>query len=432
MTVSFSEKELMINSLKISQTVGGVLALQGVFHSIPILHSAQGCAAFIKALMTNHFRDPVALQTTALTELDVIFKAEQNMVKAIDSVIDKNDPAVIAILSTALTETLGDDVKKNVSDYRKNHLEDTRVIFPVSLPDFEGSLESGYARTVEALLMEVSHRISNKLPLKKLANRVNLIPGSHLTSGDVMEIKMILADFDLDVVTIPDLSYSLSATRADGYSPLAQGGSTLMELEKIASAQVTIVLGNSMEKSGQIMEEHFDIPYVLFDSLTGLENVDRFFSWLTKYTKLPVPSRYRWEREQLVDAMLDSHFYFGGKSYAMALEPDHLYTLVMFLKELGCKPAKLVSSYETTTLKLMEEEVEIGDLYDLEKGSDNADFWLSNSHGQQGADRLSIPFVPIGFPITGQIANGYRMQVGFRGTMELLLAISQKIMKEGR
>ncbi|MBM7541900.1 nitrogenase iron-molybdenum cofactor biosynthesis protein NifN [Amphibacillus cookii] len=427
MTICFSEKKLVINSLKISQTVGGVLALQGIFRSIPILHSAQGCAAFIKALMTNHYRDPVALQTTALTELDIIFGAEQNMIKAIDTVIDKNDPSVIAVLSTALSETVDDDMEKNLKNYRENDPTDLRLIFPVSLPDFEGSLESGYARTVEAFIVELSHCILENRPVKKQGNRVNLIPGSHLTSGDVMEIKTILSDFGLEVMTFPDLSHSLSATLADGYSPLTQGGSTLTDLKKIASAQLTIVVGNSMEKAGQIIEELHDIPYILFDSLTGLEKVDHFFSWLKNFTQSPVPSRYQWERKQLIDAMVDSHFYFGGKSYAMASEPDHLYTLVMFLKELGCMPAKLVSSYATPALKTMEETVEIGDLDDLERGSDAAEFWLSNSHGQQGAGRLSIPFMPIGFPITGQIANGYRRQVGFRGTIELLLAISQVI-----
>lgn len=77
-----TEKELTINPLKVSQTLGGVLALQGFYQAIPIVHGSQGCAAFIKALMTQHYQEPIAIQTTALQEMNIIFGAEQSMIQS--------------------------------------------------------------------------------------------------------------------------------------------------------------------------------------------------------------------------------------------------------------------------------------------------------------------------------------------------------------
>ena len=50
---------------------------------------------------------------------------------------------------------------------------------------------------------------------------------------------------------------------------------------------------------------------------------------------MPVPSKYRRQRSQLVDAMLDGHFFFGGKKIAIGAEPDLLWSMASCLTEMG-------------------------------------------------------------------------------------------------
>ncbi|MGP7816677.1 nitrogenase iron-molybdenum cofactor biosynthesis protein NifN [Niallia sp. 01092] len=427
MVILKKEKKLAINPLKVSQTLGGVLALQGFFRAIPIVHGSQGCAAFIKALMTQHYREPISVQTTALQEMNIIFGAEQSMIEALDVVMEKHQPSIIAVLSTGLTETAGDDIKGNIKNYVKETNPSNCFVFPVALPDFEGSLESGYRLTVEAMLKELIIYTKDSHPVKKIKNQINFIPGAHLTPGDVMEIKRILASFGLSVITAPDLSTSLAGTLTKGYSPLSQGGISVKELQQMLSSEFTIAVGASMENAAQILEESASIPYRVFTSLSGLEANDAFFSFLQTLSEKPVSPFYRWERDNLVDCLLDAHFNFLGKKIVAALEPDHLYSVISVCKELGITLSGLVTTFPTDSLSKLEEQITIGDLDDLEKMAIGADLWISNSHGEQGASRMNIPFMPMGFPIFHQIGSSLITSVGYRGTTETIIKLGNLI-----
>ncbi|MFT8321325.1 MAG: nitrogenase iron-molybdenum cofactor biosynthesis protein NifN [Bacillus sp. (in: firmicutes)] len=427
MVIYKKEKKLAINPLKVSQTLGGVLALQGFFRAIPIVHGSQGCTAFIKALMTQHYREPIAIQTTALQEMNIIFGAEQSMIEALDVVLEKHQPSIVSVLSTGLTEIAGDDIKGNIKSYLKSLNKSNCFIFPVALPDFEGSLESGYRLTVEAMLKQLLLYTSDGQSVKKTKNQINFIPGSHLTPGDVMEIKRILVSFGLDVITAPDLSTSLAGTLSKGYSPLSQGGVSLEQLQQLLSSEFTIAVGASMEQAAQILEESAGIPYRVFPSLSGLEANDEFFSFLQTFSGQSVSPFYRWERDNLVDCLLDAHFNFLGKKIVVALEPDHLYSMISICKELGVAFSGLVTTFSTRLLSKIEEEITIGDLDDLETMAKDADLWISNSHGEQGASRMNIPFMQMGFPIFHQIGSALTTNVGYRGTAETVIKLANLI-----
>ncbi|SDY24280.1 nitrogenase molybdenum-iron protein NifN [Evansella caseinilytica] len=427
MGMKTSKKQVAINPLKVSQALGGVLAFQGFFRSMPIIHGSQGCAAFIKALMTRHFREPIALQTSALQEMNVIFGSEQCMSEALDNVIARHDPAIIGVFSTALTETAGEDLKRNTAAYLQSR-SSSKFIIPVSLPDFTGSLESGYRITVEAIVHEAVGRMAGKLPARKVKHRVNLLAGSHLTPSDVMELKQILQAFDLEVVTVPDISTSLVAPRVKGFSSLTRGGVSLAELcTMMLTAEITIAVGASMEGAAKILHEYRGIPYCLFKSVTGLEASDELFSFLQNYTGEQVPMKFRWERDNLLDCMLDAHFYFSGRKVAVASEPDHLHAIIQLIKELGGGFSGLVTSISTPLVTETAEKIVAGDLDDLENMAAGADLWLSNSHGRQGASRLRVPFLPIGFPVFDQLGSLLTTSIGYRGTTELLIKIANAL-----
>ncbi|PKG22304.1 nitrogenase iron-molybdenum cofactor biosynthesis protein NifN [Niallia nealsonii] len=419
-----TDKELTINPLKVSQTLGGVLALQGFYQAIPIVHGSQGCAAFIKALMTQHYQEPIAIQTTALQEMNIIFGAEQNMIKAMDKVLEKHKPSIVAVISTGLTETAGDDLIGNLNNYIKEvDKECSCFIFPVSLPDFEGSLESGYSRTVEAMIRQLLKKEKDCISNQKIKNQINFFPGSHLTPADVMEIKRILQSFGFTVITAPDLSTSLAGNYALGYSSLTQGGITYSQSKQLVFSEYTIAVGSSMEGAAKMMEEGAGIPFRVFPSLSGLKANDEFFSFLQAISKQSVSPFYHWERNVLMDCLLDAHFNFLGKKVVLALEPDHLYSFITLCKGLGLKFDGLVTSFSTNILSKIDEEITIGDLDDLEKMATSADLWISNSHGEQGAIRMNIPFMPAGFPIFHQLGNSLATSVGYRGTTETIIKL---------
>ncbi|WP_058301899.1 nitrogenase iron-molybdenum cofactor biosynthesis protein NifN [Gorillibacterium timonense] len=424
-------KRLSVNPLKISQTVGGTLALQGVYHAMPILHGAQGCAAFTKALMTRHYREPVALQTSALQEFNVIFGGEASLFEALDTIRAKHNPDVTVVLSTALTDVSGEDIRGELNLYRKRHDMGGKLLSCAMLPDFQGSLESGYARTIEALLEDVLTGANH--PKKKIRNRVNLLPGAHLTPGDVMELKEIISSFGLEVIALPDISTSLAGHLLTGHTPLSRGGVPLDLLKQAAASEWTIAVGQSMEGAAKLLEKHAEIPYKLFKGVTGLDATDDFFAFLQRIGSEPVSVKYRWQREFLMDAMLDAHFVYGGKKIALALEADHLGVLEGWFREMGARPDIRVAAARPHSGGKLSPGTLIGDLGDLEDlSADGVDLWVSNSHGEQGAHRLGVPFVPCGFPIFDRFGAGLTVSVGYRGTTEWMNQIGNQLLAAER
>jgi nitrogenase molybdenum-iron protein NifN len=167
-----------------------------------------------------------------------------------------------------------------------------------------------------------------------------------------------------------------------------------------------------------------DVPYELFDRLTGLEASDLLFALLARLSGRPVPNKYRRQRSQLVDAMLDGHFFFGGKKIAIGAEPDLLWSIGSWLAEMGAEISAAVTTTESPLLeRLPAEEVLIGDLEDLELRATGCDLLITHAHGRQMAERLELPFVRMGLPTFDRLGAAHRVTVGYRGTRDLVFEI---------
>ncbi|EQD66508.1 Nitrogenase/oxidoreductase, component 1 domain protein, partial [mine drainage metagenome] len=76
----------------------------------------------------------------------------------------------------------------------------------------------------------------------------------------------------------------------------------------MGSACWTVAIGEQMRGAAITLEHRAGVPYKLFDRLTGLAANDELMGFLSSISGVPVPGKYRRQRSQLVDAMLDGHF----------------------------------------------------------------------------------------------------------------------------
>ncbi len=410
------KKPVIVNPLKQSQTLGAALAFLGLKGMIPLLHGSQGCTAFAKVILVRHFREAIPLSTTAMTEVSTILGGEENVEQAILTLVQKSQPEIIGLCTTGLTETRGDDMDGILKDFRKRHPElDELPIVLVSSPDFKGALQDGFAAAVESIVKEVPQ------PGEPKAQQVTILMSSAFTPGDVQQIKEIVSTFGLMPIVVPDLSASLDGHLDDSYSPITGGGTTLVQLHKVGSSIYTLALGESMRGAAKILEQKFGTPYEVFTELTGLEAVDRFMQFLANLSGTAVPEKYRRQRRQLQDAMLDTHFYFGRKKVSLALEPDLLWSTVYFLQSMGAEIQAAVTTTRSPLLeKLAIDSVTIGDFEDFENLAVGSDLLIGNSHTNAIAKRLGIPLYRQGIPIFDRLGNGQFTKIGYRGTMELL------------
>lgn len=147
------KKALAVSPLKASQTMGGVLAILGMARSMPLMHGSQGCTAFAKVFFVRHFREPIPLQTTAMDQVTSIMGADDNVVEALKVISEKNQPGLIGLVTTGLSETQGCDLHSALHEFRSKFPQfDNVPVVTVNTPDFSGSFESGYALTVTAII----------------------------------------------------------------------------------------------------------------------------------------------------------------------------------------------------------------------------------------------------------------------------------------
>ncbi len=417
--VNLPNKPLTVNPLKQSQALGASLAFLGLKGMIPLFHGSQGCTAFAKVVLVRHFREAIPLATTAMTEVSTILGGEENVEQAILTLVEKVQPEIIGLCSTGLTETRGDDLERFLQDIRDRHPElDYLPIVFAPTPDFKGALQDGFAAAVESIVREIPKAGGIR------TEQVTILAGSSLTPGDLQEIKEMVTAFGLVPIIVPDLGASLDGHLEDGYSSVTASGTTIKQLRDIGSSAFTIALGESMRNAAKILEERFNIPYEVFGELTGLDAVDEFLQALAILSSNSVPEKYRRQRRQLQDAMLDSHFYFGAKRVSLALEPDLLWSTVNFLQSMGTQIHAVVTTTRSPLLeKLPVKSVTIGDLDDFEQLAAGSDLLIGNSNVGAIAKRLSMPFYRLGIPIYDRLGNGYFTKVGYRGTMELLFGI---------
>jgi nitrogenase molybdenum-iron protein NifN len=426
-TVVTNHKACTVNPLKMSQPIGAALAFMGLNNCMPTLHGSQGCTSFGLVLFVRHFREMIPMQTTAMNEVTTILGGMDNIEQAVMNIYQRAKPAVIGLASTGLTETKGDDVDAYIKLIRHKHpeLAETAIIY-TSTPDYVGAFQDGWSNAVISIIKETA------VPCNvKQLDRVNVLPGSHLTPADIWEIQEIIESFGLTPVFIPNISGSLDGHIPDDFTPTTLGGTTLEQLRTMGAARATIAIGEQMHAAAIELEMITGVPYTTFDRLTGLEVNDHFLAYLSELSGKPIIAKYRRMRSQLQDALLDTHFFTGGKKIAIGAEPDLLWSLGSMLTDLGCEIVTAVTTTHSPVLeKLATAEVVIGDLEDLEARAKDCDLLITHSHGRQMAQRLNIPFLRFGIPTFDRLGAAHKLTVGYRGTRDLVFELGNTFMAD--
>ena len=427
-TTKFDMRHYEGNPQKNSPALGATLAYLGVNGLLALLHGSQGCSSFIRLQLSRHYKEPIPLNSTALLEDSVIFGGWEHLKKGIAVAADKYKPQIIGVMSTGLTETYGDDMVSALSSLRSERpdLENMPIVL-ASTPDYIGSMQEGYQRTVEALIttlaghptkeFEQSVSMGDEAPALSIA----LLPGCHLTPGDVDELKEIVRDFGFEPITIPDLSISLDGHAELEAAPVVQGGTLLEDFQRLAKCSSCLSFGQSMEKAGEILKETYEIPHFNFPSLSGLTATDTFVLTLAKLSGKAIPEKILRQRSRLLDTLADYHSQLGGLKAAIALEIDLLYSLASCLAEVGSEITVALAASQAGIHKLaLPIPIEVGDLETLEERTGKSTLIIANSNGRQAAELLKLPHLRAGLPVFDRAGYPQKHWIGYEGTQQFL------------
>jgi nitrogenase molybdenum-iron protein NifN len=413
-------KPLQINPLKLSQPMGALIAFLGIKNTMPLMHGAQGCASFSKVFFTRHFNDPIAVQTTAVNDITaVVDGGDYSISEAVKNITQKVKPDLVGLFTTGLTETKGDDIKGACF-----LLKETQKMVYVHTPDFEGGLESGYAKAIEALIEQLVKPSETINPQKAL-----LIPHASLTPLEIEKIKEQITLFGFETLALPDISESLDGHLGEKQGALSSGGISVEEIETLGQSALVITVGNSVANCGKkLKDKNEKITHLHFDALGGLRDADAFYAEMLKFKHLdkPTHSIVRW-RKRLQDALLDTHFGLGGSSIVLACEPDLILSLHNTLQEAGATIKCAISPTKSLSLENLTCKVIVGDFEDVENELESSDLLITNFHGERLTKKYKNALLLRGFPNYESVGNQLKYDLLYEGSCYLLFEVANTI-----
>lgn len=406
-------REVVINPLKHSMSMGAAMAFQGIDRALVVMHGAQGCNFLGKVLLTGHFHEPISLIGSKLFVEDVVMGSDEQLRSTIMEAIQKDNPDVVAVLTTGLSEVRGEDIAPVVRDLPT----DATVLF-LPTPDYRGGLEEGYNQAVSALADLVR-------PGPVRGGLVNVLCGSALTPGDIDELRNILEDFGLEAIFLPDLS-CMDGSR-EGFGPLASGGTNIASVHSMGSASHTLVLGGGLIPAAEKIRAQCGVPFTAPGSLSGLENSDRLFDWLGGFSGRSIPERYRRQRKVLVDTMRDGATFYSSRRVAVALESEKALMMSEVIHEMGGRVDLCVVPLDTGDLeRIPASRIVVGDFAALE-GAGEFDLLISNSHGAEIAREIGTRHLEWGFPALHALGYNASVSIGYRGSLNLICKIGNAL-----
>ncbi len=421
---------LTINPAKTCQPIGAMYAALGIHGCLPHSHGSQGCCSYHRSTLTRHYKEPVMAATSSFTEGASVFGGQANLLAAIDTIFSVYDPDIIAVHSTCLSETIGDDLQqitRKANDDGKVP-EGKRVNF-ASTPSFIGSHVTGYANMVTG----IAQQFAVSTGVKK--NQINIIAG-WMEPSDMREIKRLAKELGVNIVLFPDTSDVLDAPQTGKHEFYPKGGTTIPELESIGDSLHTLALGSiSAEPAAIALEKKCKVPFETLEVPIGLTATDRFIMSLSEIGGVTVPDEITADRGRLVDVIADMEQYLYGKRVALFGDPDQLVPLTEFLLDLNMKPVQIVSGtpgqrFEKTMRDILDARSPetkfkngIGaDMFLLHQWMKNepVDLLIGNTYGKYMARDEDVPFIRFGFPILDRIGHSYFPNVGYSGGLRLV------------
>lgn len=418
------------NACKLCTPLGAALAFRGVEGAIPFLHGSQGCATYMRRYIISHFREPMDIASSALGEKQAVFGGGPNLKKGILNVMSKYGATVVGVASTCLTETIGDDVPRLLSEFRKEFADlPLPEIVSVSTPSYSGTHMDGWNAAVSGLADQL---VREKAPAER---RVNLMPG-FVSPADIRHFKDILAAYGVAGTILPDISESMDRPALLDYEKLPAGGTTLTDIRAMSGALGSVECGRAsqaVESAGANLERRFDVPNRRVGLPIGIRESDAFFAALSELTGVPTPKRYLDERGRLVDAYVDGHKYVSGKRAIVYGEEDLVIGMVAFLAEIGVKPILAATgstgknfkeSLAAVTEGILPEPPEARegvDFFDIAEQAESLapDILVGHSKGYTTAKAMGVPLLRVGFPIHDRFGGPRLRHVGYAGAQEL-------------
>ncbi|MDF2504636.1 nitrogenase molybdenum-iron protein subunit beta [Clostridium sp.] len=435
--ITVERKTLRINPAKTCQPVGAMYAALGIHNCLPHSHGSQGCCSYHRTVLSRHFKEPAMATTSSFTEGASVFGGGSNIKTAVKNIFSLYNPDIIAVHTTCLSETLGDDLPTYISQMEDaGSIPEGKLVIHTNTPSYVGSHITGFSNMVEGMVKYLAENTDKK------NGKINIIPG-FVGPADMREIKRLFEAMDIPYTMFPDTSGVLDCPTTGEFKMYPDGGAKIEDIVDSGNSDLTLALGAyASELGAKTLEKKCKVPFKTLKTPIGVAATDDLLMAMSEATGKEVPASIEEERGQLIDLMIDSQQYLQGKKVALIGDPDEIIALSKFIIELGAIPKYVVTGTPgakfAKAINPMLEEAGIegstvkaeGDFFDIHQWIKNegVDLLISNTYGKFIAREENIPFVRFGFPVMDRYGHIYNPKVGYKGAIQLTREIVDVIL----
>ncbi|MBH1941715.1 nitrogenase molybdenum-iron protein subunit beta [Mobilitalea sibirica] len=430
---TYDRNALRVNPAKTCQPVGAMYAALGVHGCMPHSHGSQGCCAFHRMFLTRHFKDPAMASSSSFTEGASVFGGGSNLKTSAKNLFDIYNPKIIAVHTTCLSETIGDDLNALIQGI---DIPEGKYMVHTNTPSYKGSHITGFSNMTASFIQYLSKASG------KTNRKVAILPG-FVNPGDMREMKRIASVMQIPYTMLPDTSGVMDSPMTGKFELYPKGGTKVEEIKSLGDCELTLAFGKiTSEMPAETLYKKCNVPFKILPLPIGIGRTDEYIMALQSLTKAEVPYELEEERGQLVDILIDIHPYTYNKKVAIFGDPDTVLSLAEFVLEMGMVPKYLVTGTPGEYFQTAAEDLFLkfgmsgckakasGDLYELHQWikEEGVDLLIGGTHGKYIARAEDIPFVRAGFPIIDRYIHSYLPLVGYKGGMRLAELITGALM----
>jgi len=431
-----SENYATVNPCSMCMPMGSVMVFKGIEGCMPIFHGSQGCSTYMRLHLAHHFREPVDIASSALSEKGAVYGGAANLKKGLLNVIQGYGPRAVGVATTCLAETIGDDVAQIVREFQQEEPRAREVaIIPTSTPSYSGSHEEGYNEALKAVVRTLAKR-------GRPNSRFNLVIGSIISPAEVRHLKSMLDDWGCgyDRIIFPDISETFDAPLAADYPKIPEGGTPLADIEDMANSRETLTVGGSIfgGSAGDYLEREFGVHHTILPLPIGVEQTDRLIGKLEEITGLGLPEKYERDRGRLMDAIVDCHKLVAGVRTAVYGDAEMALGVAKLLCEMGMDPRVIATGSKSPEFVRRGEKMAPGsevlsgvDFSEIGEAvaRNDIELLIGPFTGRQISKAENIPLLRVGLPNHDRFGSSRQMVLGYEGTTRLVDEIANVIVE---
>ncbi len=422
-----------VNPCSMCMPLGAVFVFRGIEGCMPLFHGSQGCSTYMRLYLAHHFREPVDIASSALSEKGAVYGGASNLKQGLKNVIVGYGPKAVGVATTCLAETIGDDVPQIIKEFRQEPQASGVTIWGVSTPSYKASHEAGYRAALLAVVRSTAER-------SRPNGKINLLLGSIVSPADVRYIKRLLCDWGIGYIILPDISESFDAPLTKDFPRIPNGGTPLEVIRDAGNSVATISIGAWADGhgAGDYLREEFDVPHFALPLPLGLEATDIFVGKLEDLAGHPIPEEYEKERGRLLDTMVDAHKLMAGVRTCVYGDTEMVLGLTSLMKEIGMSPQILATGAASPSFDRLARELAPGakvltgaDFSQIQEEVEAKDIELlvGPFTGRQTARAKELPLLRVGFPNHDRFGATRQLVLGYEGAGRLVDAMANALLE---